>query len=324
MGLWLIGSDTLARSRFTVSPLAETVGRLLILVGRPTPAGERGWLDTHRRAYRDRIAADPFAALFVRVAFRRSWLPGFLTVPPRPGDRGVDDELDRVRATPVDAYLDDLAVTLQGPVPEGLRVPDGAARVADLLSWVWRHGVAPDWSWRVRAFEADVVARTQQLSAGGWATALDAMRPGMRWLGDGRLQINTYDYPPHDISGGELVFIPATAHRGWVASDPPQRRYAVVYPCSGLLARPRTGLAPESLARLLGPVRAGILTALDTPKSTTQLVGLTGHGLGSVGGHLRVLLDARLVGRRRSGRSVLYYRTAAGDDLVRVQSQPGV
>lgn len=45
-------------------------------------------------------------------------------------------------------------------------------------------------------------------------------------------------------------------------------------------------------------------------------VAVTGYGLGSVGGHLRVLLDAGLVRRRRSGRSVLYYRTPAGDQLV--------
>ncbi|SEH02073.1 regulatory protein, arsR family [Nonomuraea solani] len=55
---------------------------------------------------------------------------------------------------------------------------------------------------------------------------------------------------------------------------------------------------------------------LDTPKSTTQLVALTGQGLGSVGRHLRVLLDAGLVERRRVGQSVLYDRTEAGDLLV--------
>ncbi|MDG4862033.1 transcriptional regulator, partial [Streptomyces sp. T-3] len=32
--------------------------------------------------------------------------------------------------------------------------------------------------------------------------------------------------------------------------------------------------------------------------------------------HLKVLLDAGLAGRRRAGRSVLYYRTAAGEVLV--------
>jgi DNA-binding transcriptional ArsR family regulator len=53
--------------------------------------------------------------------------------------------------------------------------------------------------------------------------------------------------------------------------------------------------------------------------STTQLVALTGQALGSVGRHLKVLLDARLIGRRRAGRSVLYHRTSAGDALVEAQ-----
>ena len=39
----------------------------------------------------------------------------------------------------------------------------------------------------------------------------------------------------------------------------------------------------------------------------------------SPGRHLKILLDARLVLRRRAGRSVLYYRTAAGDTLLEAQ-----
>jgi len=46
---------------------------------------------------------------------------------------------------------------------------------------------------------------------------------------------------------------------------------------------------------------------------------VTGQGLGSVGRHLRVLREARLVERRRAGHSVLYSRTAAGEVLVAAQ-----
>ena len=60
----------------------------------------------------------------------------------------------------------------------------------------------------------------------------------------------------------------------------------------------------------------GFLDLLDEPRSTTQLAALTGLPLGAVGNHLRVLLDAGAVLRRRSGREVLYWRTALGDDLV--------
>ena len=89
----------------------------------------------------------------------------------------------------------------------------------------------------------------------------------------------------------------------------------MVYPCAGLLAEGGP-TAPDALRRLIGPARATLLSLLDTPMSTTQLVSVTGFALGSVGNHLKVLLDAQLVRRRRAGRSVLYYRTPDGDRLV--------
>jgi DNA-binding transcriptional ArsR family regulator len=140
----------------------------------------------------------------------------------------------------------------------------------------------------------------------------------MRWLGEGRLQINVYDNPPRDISGARLLFVPVTMQHGWASWDLPGR-YAIIYPSSGALAEPGQRLVPHSLSALLGSGRAQVLALLDAPKSTTQLVALTGQGLGSVGRHLRVLLAAGLLGRRRSGRSVLYYRTAAGHTLLEAQ-----
>jgi DNA-binding transcriptional ArsR family regulator len=210
-------------------------------------------------------------------------------------------------------------VALRGPLPARLRRSDLPERAAGLLEWVWTETVLPYWPRRRHIFEADIVARTGQLSQGGWAAALDDMRPGMHWLGENRLQINTHDHPPREVDGAQLMFVPVTPHQGWVSWDP-GRRYAVVYPCSGMLAEPDRAAVPEALGRLLGPARAGVLILLDTPKSTSQLVALTGQGLGSVGRHLKVLLDAGLARRRRAGRSVLYYRTTAGEVLVKAQA----
>jgi DNA-binding transcriptional ArsR family regulator len=55
--------------------------------------------------------------------------------------------------------------------------------------------------------------------------------------------------------------------------------------------------------------------------STTQLVSVTGFAIGTVGNHLKILLDAQLVHRRRAARSVLYYRTADGDRLIRAATR---
>ncbi|MET9220918.1 winged helix-turn-helix domain-containing protein [Streptomyces sp. NPDC003300] len=320
MGWWLVNADTLAGGRFVVSPLAETVASLLDLAGGTAAhPGESAWLRAHRSAYRRRLAEDPVAALIVGAGFRPTWIADFLIPPPRAeGEPSIEAELDRIRTTPADVARADLAISLGGPLPAWLPEAEVPRRAADVMRWVWTETVLPYWPRRRRVLEADIVARTRQLSQGGWTAALDDMRPGMRWLGEGRLQINAYDNPPREVSGARLLFVPVTPRRSWVSWDQPHR-YAVIYPCAGVLAEPDRPSAPDALRALLGPGRAAVLVLLDSPKSTTQLVALTGQGLGSVGRHLKVLFDAGLIRRRRAGRSVLYYRTDAGEVLVRAQ-----
>ncbi|MFD8828304.1 ArsR/SmtB family transcription factor [Streptomyces sp. NPDC059605] len=326
MGLWRISADTLAGSRFVVSPLAETVSALKALErGRPDHPGERAWLDAHLPAHRARRAADPVTALLVAAALGGSWNADFVTpTPTGEGTPSFEEELAPVRATTSERARADLVVSLGGgPLPPLLDRDDLAQRVADVLEWVWHRTVLPDWPRRRRIIEADVVARTGELGRGGWAAALSGLRPGMRWLGDGRLRINACDYPPKQLTGVRLLFVPVTRRSGWVSWDDDAQRYAIVYPCSGALADVGRARVPDGLSRLLGPARATVLVLLADPKSTTQLVALTGQGLGSVGRHLKVLLDAGLADRRRTGRSVLYFRTAAGDVLVGAARRDG-
>ncbi|GAA2664282.1 ArsR/SmtB family transcription factor [Nonomuraea recticatena] len=320
MGWWQVNADTMAEGRFALSPLAETTAALFALqAGLAGHPGQRAWLDAHLPAYRRRLAADQITALLLRAALGRTWTADFLTPAPTGEDEpSFADELARIRATPPRNAVSDLALSASGPVPAELHRSDLPERAADLLEWVWSETVLPSWPQRRRVLHADIVARTSLLTQGGWATALDGLRPGMRWLGDGRLRINALDYPPREISGARLLFVPVTPltpRQGWIAWSLPSR-YAVVYACSGVLAEANTSPVPQALGALIGAGRARVLVLLDTPKSTTQLVALTGQGLGSVGRHLRILLDAHLVRRRRAGRSVLYYRTTAGDALV--------
>lgn len=128
------------------------------------------------------------------------------------------------------------------------------------------HTIRPTWPLRRRIIEAHILARTARLSQDGWAGALAQLRPGTRWRGEGRL----------------LMFVPVTPGHGWVSCNKPHR-YAVMYPCPGVLAAD------------------------------------TASVLGSVGRHLKILSDARLVRRHRAGRSVLYYQTPAGRTLIRAQ-----
>jgi DNA-binding transcriptional ArsR family regulator len=316
MGWWQVNADTLAGSRFVLSPLAETFASLRLLhTGVATHPGERRWLDTHLPAYRRRLAKDPVTALLVRSGLGPEWIADFLTPTPRAGETFAD-EVARVREASPEAARAHLTVSLRGPLPPRLDRDDLPGRAAGLLAYVWEEAVRPYWPRRRRVLEADVATRTAQVGRGGWAAALDALRPGTRWLGENRLQVNAHEYPPREISGAELVFVPVTPQRvGWVSWEGTDR-YALVYPCAGVLADTGGRPVPASLAALLGTTRARVLVLLDAPLSTSQLVAVTGQGLGSVGRHLRVLLDAGLVERGRAGRSVLYSRTAAGQVLV--------
>ena len=67
--------------------------------------------------------------------------------------------------------------------------------------------------------------------------------------------------------------------------------------------------APDALGALLGKVRAGVLMALDRPRSTTDLARALGVSAGGVSQHLGVLREAGLVHGHRVGRSVLYLRS---------------
>ncbi|RFU82230.1 ArsR family transcriptional regulator [Streptomyces triticagri] len=328
MGWWQVSTDTLASSRFVLSPLAETTAALKSLHrAEPAHPGEHAWLARHLPAYRARLAADPVTARLVATGLGRDWNADFLTPTPSGADEPrFEDELAAVRDTSPQAARADLEVSQGGPLPEPLRAADDLpACAARILRWVWTAAVRPDWPRRRRVIEADIAARTARLGRGGWSGALDGLRPDMRWLGDGRLRINAYDHPPRRLDVAQLMFVPVTpvtARRGWVAWQEPHR-YAVVYACAGTLADTGRGAVPQALGRLLGPGRAAVLVLLDSPRSTTQLTALTGQGLGSVGRHLKVLLDAGLAERSRAGRSVLYFRTPAGEVLVNAQQPSG-
>ncbi len=63
MGWWRVNADTLAGSRFVLSPLAETTASLITLErGVAAHPAERAWLDSHQPRYRERLAGDPITA----------------------------------------------------------------------------------------------------------------------------------------------------------------------------------------------------------------------------------------------------------------------
>lgn len=316
MGVWGLSADLLAGARFVVSPMADVVAALGAL-GQPRDPSERVLAASFGPAFREMLDVHPGRAAVLRSQARPGWLADFLGLPPRGGPMGFDEELALVAELGDQRLRADLRAVAES-LPAVLEEPGVAGHVTGLLGWTWTHVVAPDWQRRERVLRADIVSRTSRLAGQGWAGVLADLGRGYEWLGAGRLRINHYDHPPRDLAlAEELYFVPHHGTGSWVGWDLPTR-YAIHYPVTGTLAELDAG-APAGLAGLVGRNRSAVLSALGEPTSTTALVARTGLSLGSVGGHLRVLLGAGLVVRRRSGREVLYWRTALGEALLAAQ-----
>jgi DNA-binding transcriptional ArsR family regulator len=121
------------------------------------------------------------------------------------------------------------------------------------------------------------------------------------------------------LGGAGLLLVPSVFVWPQIAvyADEPWPK-AIVYPARGVATLLEHGPpeAPEHLAALLGRSRALLLDTLAEPASTSQLARAFGMATGAVGDHLAVMHRAGLIERARSGRSVLYHRTALGDALV--------
>ncbi|TDW77542.1 ArsR/SmtB family transcription factor [Kribbella pratensis] len=312
MSEFLVDADTLANARFGTSQLTETVSALKLLRA-PVEPWYRPWKDHHHAAYRAQLAAEPVWAAIVDSAFGTSWAADFFTVPPLEPDLALEEELGPLLALSDDHIRSDLSV-VRTPLPSILLETRGlAAAAAGLLRWIWSATIEPDWPRRLRVLQADIVSRTSRLSEQGWSGVLRGLGPDVRWLGEGRIQVNRWDYPPTDVRGRDLMFIAAHTQRVNVSWRLPDR-FALAYPVTGIFAP--TATPDEPLVQLLGRNRARILVEAASPVSTTLLVATTGLSLATISDHLRVLTDSGLLERRRSGRSVLYWQSDTGRRVV--------
>ncbi|HTW20108.1 MAG TPA: winged helix-turn-helix domain-containing protein [Mycobacteriales bacterium] len=319
MGTWHIPADLLAKARFTISAKAEIICALSALVN-PADATERAFHAAHHEAFAAMLARDRRSELIVRYSSRPprgrqpGWLANYLCAPPERPGAGIDDEIAAVERMPEAELRADLQEAAGRPLPTTMRSARLAPVAAELMHWVWTHTVETDWQRRERILQADVIGRTSRLASHGWAAVMRDLGRDREWVGDGQLRINRYNRPTRYLpTAAELHFIPMLSNAtpvGWTRSA-----YAIYYPVAGRLAATDAGRS-GGLAALIGSNRAALLRHLSTPASTTHLASREGLSLGSVGNHLSVLLQAGVVARQRSGRTVLYWRTPLGDSLI--------
>jgi DNA-binding transcriptional ArsR family regulator len=313
------GQDDLLRTRFAIAPLMELVGAVY---ARRDPARfflHRPWAEWTR----PRTEHLDLSLLDIATPFGTPFWPVFVGPPPRTPHASVDDELERVRATPPDRVIAEITRTYPGGVPQDGRrfVDDPAGTLAELAEQMrafWDAALAPWWTSIAALLESEIASRARRLVAVGAQAAFTDLHPTVYW-DQGSLYVRPTKKAPADVdlAGRGLLLVPAvfTWPNVWPRTDPPWDP-ALVYPPPGIadLWMP-DGRRDDGLESLLGRRRAQVLLELDRPTSTLELARRMGVSAGSVSEHLTILRRAGLVTRRREGRRVIYARTATGDDL---------
>ncbi|WP_433221212.1 ArsR/SmtB family transcription factor [Microtetraspora malaysiensis] len=315
-----LGVSELAATRFSISPLSETVSGLQQLGGLDRNPLNLRWL----RWATDELARRPIdlsRTLPLIVNDRPSW-PEFLVPAPLDAGSSIDDDLTALRKTTAHqvraslqrvfgAELPDAAATLAAQPREGLHV------IAAELRHAYDRLIAPYWS-RIRAvLDADVIYRAKQLAAGGAVKLFADLHPDLRWC-DGRLVLEEKRWRTERVVNrgpGGLVLMPVVLGPPHVMiKKSTSTQTTVRYPARGIGALWTAGTQPpaDSTVRLLGRVRAELLEALRSPATTTDLARALGVTPSAVSQHLGVLRDSGLVARERCGRNVLYMTTALG------------
>ncbi|WP_431040518.1 helix-turn-helix domain-containing protein [Streptomyces sp. P1-3] len=321
-----VDAEGLARSRFVVSPLQQVVGTLM-----PwglTPRDDIGpWLARARRSLR-RAGLPLLSSLALEGP---GYLPDFLSPHPTSPAPTLKEELELVAGTAPERVIGELEFTRRGLPQVGLpgrqlsetlrrAMARGghhvARQAATELQRYWLLAFAPHWEMARSLLESEVDRCANIIARHGASELFNSMHPAIAW-DSGALRIDSrfagcWQVPQVVMVPSLVARIPGVAtdllasHTPW----PP----LVVYPMP--LPPSAAHTASGELARLVGSTRAGLLTALDRPASTSELAARHFLSPATVSYHLGVLRRSGLVTSVRDGRHVLYRRTAQGTRLA--------
>jgi DNA-binding transcriptional ArsR family regulator len=317
----------LAATRFTTSPLVETV-KAVQLLGRPAPPSVNlPWVRWARRELDRRPLRIP--RLWPLAVTGLPFFPEFLVPAPASRWPSLADGLAQLRGTQAAAVRASLRrVFADGPWPASARElaerpAESLTAIAAELAECHERLVLPHWD-RIRSvLDADIAYRTGVLADGGARALFGDMSTDLRWTGDTLVLSETggdEETVTVPLAPDGLVIMPSVFN--W--PDVSVRRSTstqttLVYPARGVatvwqaFSPAADGSAP---AELLGAVRARLLDVLRSPATTTTLARQFGVTPSAVSQHLGALHRGGLVERQRSGRSILYATNELGLALL--------
>ncbi|MCX4586388.1 helix-turn-helix transcriptional regulator [Streptomyces sp. NBC_01481] len=258
-------------------------------------------------------------------------MPDFLSPYPSTPAPAIEEELELVAGTAPERVISELDFIRSGRPRAGLQGLEPsqtlrramarggrhvARQAATELRHYWQLAFAPHWEAAKSLLDAEVDRRAGIVARYGAGDLFNSMHPGITW-DNGTLRIESrftgiLHVPLVVLAPSLVARFPAVAIDP--LEPPGQWPPLVVYPLTAPSSRAHT--ASAELARLVGPTRADLLTALARPASTSELAARHFLSPATVSYHLGVLRRSGLVSPIRDGRYVLYRRTEQGTHLA--------
>lgn len=316
----------IARTRFAVSPLAETISGLQQLGLRGETARTAWW--TRWAVAQMRQASLTLGATWPLLMTEGLGWPQFLLPAPIRPETTIDEDLARLLQTTDQQIRHSLERVFGHDLPPAaLALADSPRGQLEVVAAELRQAhallVAPRWEAIRSALRADIAYRATQLAEEGTAALFDDLHPTVSWSG-GYLEIDGDPRPaPVDPRRDGLILIPVVLGPDRVIiKGHTTTQTTIRYPCRGVgsLAAGLSKTAPVHLERLIGRTKTMLLNRVHTGATTTALARELGVTPSAVAHHLTVLRANGLVHGRRHGKSVEYTTTTLGESLLRSSS----
>ncbi|WP_112238818.1 ArsR/SmtB family transcription factor [Kribbella monticola] len=312
-------SADLASVRFVISPLSEAVLSLRVVQNPARYPFHQAWV----RQLPELRQLPDFGILLSSLT-SRGWSPDFLSpIPPAPY-ACFDDELARVAGTDPEQVQADLAA-ISSPVrregaPSVRTATELLSRLVSGLQAYWTAAIEPHWQQFRAVLEADIGYRSRVCARDG----LGAMFSGLSDRLSFTPPLVRVEIPGalsrHVVTdGGGLALMPSLFALHTAVPANPAGPPLIVYGARGVATvwEEVSPIPSAALANVLGETRAGLLTRLAEPASSSQLARRLGISVSAVNQHLRALRAVGLLQSTRVGRSVEYRRTALAEEMLK-------
>jgi DNA-binding transcriptional ArsR family regulator len=320
-------ADDVAKVRFSISPLGETVYSFRMLATPERRRQHQPWVDDVRLKLKG-VNLRPLRAVIPPTGY----VPDFLTPAPAVTLSGIDGELEAVRATSPAHFVDEVAWMAGDPgTPAAWRQeaaplhrrmladPEKAiTQLTELLCTYWILALEPHWRRLYGGLQSDIRARMRMMESAGAASVFSSLNKRIGWREDHLTVRSAYTF--HETLGGQgIVLVPSVFCGPEVLTMLPPLQSMIVYPRPGVadIWQSHGQDLTSPLAALLGSVRAAVVVALAVPASTGELAAEIDVTPGAISQHVAVLRGCGLVTSRRAGRRVIHSLTETGEALVR-------